>query len=164
MEPYSADDIKRRKRRNSYNLPGTSYDLQLGRMNDKWAIHLLKDKDAIDSYVFKEEDMSVSGFPNENLIVGWVLRTVAIPNINPHLIMKTVHAMTKDLIKDRNDHLPYPSIYKPPVPPDDIGVATNVARIRPVKENESEVELFCRYCGSELAMDESFCSVCGKKS
>ena len=64
MEPYSADDIKRRKRR---------------------------------TYVIKEEDMTVSGFPNQNLIVGWVLRTVAIPNINPHLIMKTVQEMTKQV-------------------------------------------------------------------
>ena len=164
MEPYSADDIKRRKRRISYDLPGTSYKIRLGLMNDKCAIHLLKGNDAIDSYIFKEDDMSVSGFPNENLIVGWVLRTVAIPNINPHQIMKTVHAMTKDLIKDRDDHLPSPSIYKPPAPPDDIGVATNVQRNPPLSEEEPEIELFCRYCGSNLEMDESFCSVCGKKS
>lgn len=34
---------------------------------------------------------------------------------------------------------------------------------KPVKEEAPEVELFCRYCGSKLAIDESFCSVCGKK-
>ncbi len=164
MEPYSADDIKIRKRRNGFDLPGTSYKIRLGHMNDKWAIHLLKGNDSIDSYVFKEDDMSVSGFPNQNLIVGWVLRTVAIPNIYPHLIMKTVHAMTKELINDRDDHLPYPSIYKPPEPPGDIGVATNVQLNQPVIEDEFDVELFCRYCGSKLAMDESCCSVCGKKS
>jgi len=95
MEPYSADDIKRRKRRNIFGLPGTSYRFQLVLINDKWVMRLLKGKDAIDSYVFQEENMDISSFPNQNLIVNWVLRTVAIPNINPHLIMKTVQEMTK---------------------------------------------------------------------
>lgn len=56
---------------------------------------MLKGKSVIDSYVYKEEDLSALGFPNQNLIVGWVLRTVAIPNINPHQIMKTTQALTK---------------------------------------------------------------------
>ncbi|MBY9021389.1 MAG: hypothetical protein KGD67_10035, partial [Candidatus Lokiarchaeota archaeon] len=62
---------------------------------------MLKGKDVIDSYVFKDDDMSASGFPNQNLIVGWVLRTIAIPNINPHQIMKTTHALTKQAITNR---------------------------------------------------------------
>lgn len=62
------------------------------------------------------------------------------------------------------DFYTYPYIFKPPEPPDDIGVATNMQRKKPVEEENSEVELFCRYCGSKLAMDERFCSVCGKKS
>ncbi|HUW88994.1 MAG TPA: zinc ribbon domain-containing protein [Candidatus Nanopelagicaceae bacterium] len=64
---------------------------------------MLKGKDVIDSYVFKDEDMSASGFPNQNLIVGWVLRTVAIPNINPHQIMKTTHALTKQAITNKEE-------------------------------------------------------------
>ena len=47
--------------------------------------------------------MSASGFPNQNIIVGWVLRTVAIPNINPHQIMKTVHALTKQAITNKEE-------------------------------------------------------------
>jgi len=61
---------------------------------------LLKGKNVLDSHVFKDEDLSAIGFPNQNLIVGWVLRTVAIPNINPHQIMKTVQALTKQAIKN----------------------------------------------------------------
>ena len=70
--------MKRRKRRpffplsDQLGIPGTPNRFLLGLINDKWAIRLLKDKDVIDSYVFKEEDMSASGFPNQNLIVGWV--------------------------------------------------------------------------------------------
>ena len=180
MDPYSADDIKRRKDKSFFNrrelekdfkplsnqlvIPGTLYTIQLGLINGKLASFLLKFNTLIESYVYKDEDLSASGFPNQNLIVGWVLRTVAIPNINPHQIMKTVQALTKQLIENRDDHLPYPYIFKPLEPPDDIGVATSVQRNRPVEDEESEVELFCLYCGSKLSMDESFCSVCGKKS
>ncbi len=78
-------------------IPGTSYRLQLGLINEKWASRILKGKDVIDSYVYKDED-TTGGFPNQNLIVGWVLRTVAIPNINPHQVMKTTQALVKQAI------------------------------------------------------------------
>ncbi|GAH60374.1 unnamed protein product [marine sediment metagenome] len=71
-------------------ISGTSYRIQLGLINGKFAIRLLKGKSVIDSYVFKDEDISESGIPNQNLMVSWVLRTVAIPNINPHQVMKTI--------------------------------------------------------------------------
>jgi len=81
-------------------ISGTSYRLQLGLINEKWAVRLLKGKDVLDSYVFKDED-SHGGFPNQNLIVGYVLRTVAIPNINPHQIMKTTQALVKQAIEKK---------------------------------------------------------------
>jgi len=81
-------------------IPGTSYRLQLGLINEKWAVRLLRGKDVLDSYVFKDEDSS-GGFPNQNLIVGYVLRTVAIPNINPHQVMKTTQALVKQAISKR---------------------------------------------------------------
>lgn len=84
-------------------IPGTSYRIQLGLINEKWASRLLKGNDIIESYVYKEEDLSASGFPNQNLIVGWVLRTVAIPNINPHQIMKTVQALTKQAVTKKEE-------------------------------------------------------------
>lgn len=81
-------------------VPGTSYRLQLGVINEKWAVRLLKGKDIIDSYVFKDEDVE-GDFPNQNLVVGWVLRTVAIPNINPHQVMKTTQALVKQAIQKK---------------------------------------------------------------
>ena len=64
---------------------------------------MLRGKNVIDSYVFKDDDISASGFPNQNIIVGWVLRTVAIPNINPHQIMKTTQALTKQAITKKEE-------------------------------------------------------------
>ena len=83
-------------------IPGTSYRLQLGLINEKWAVRLLKGKNVLDSYVFKDEDSS-GGFPNQNLIVGYVLRTVAIPNINPHQVMKTTQALVKQAVKRKEE-------------------------------------------------------------
>jgi len=83
-------------------ISGTSYRLQLGLINGKWASRILKGKDVLDSYVYK--DMEVEGeFPNQNFIVGWVLRTVAIPNINPHQIMKTTQALVKQAIERKSE-------------------------------------------------------------
>jgi hypothetical protein len=83
-------------------IPGTSYRIQLGLINGKWASRLLKGQDVIDSYVYKDEDLGDTGFPNQNLIVGWVIRTVAIPNINPHQIMKTTQALVKQALEKKD--------------------------------------------------------------
>ncbi|MFX1493258.1 MAG: zinc ribbon domain-containing protein [Promethearchaeota archaeon] len=82
-------------------IPGTSYRIQLGLINEKWASRLLKGQNVIDSYIYKDEDIAEGGFPNQNLIVGWVLRTVAIPNINPHQVMKTTQALVKQAIEKK---------------------------------------------------------------
>ncbi|MFX1499673.1 MAG: hypothetical protein ACFFDH_01765 [Promethearchaeota archaeon] len=83
-------------------VPGTSYRLQLGLINEKWAVRMVKGQDIIDSYVFKDEDVE-GDFPNQNIIVGWVLRTVAIPNINPHQVMKTTQALVKQALKRKEE-------------------------------------------------------------
>ena len=83
-------------------VPGTSYRLQLGLINGKWASRLLKGKEVIDSYIFKDEDVQ-GNIPNQNRIVSWVLMTVAIPNINPHQIMKTTQALVKQALQKKEE-------------------------------------------------------------
>ncbi len=90
-------------------VAGTSYRIQLGEINEKWAVRLLKGKEVIDSYIFKDEDVQ-GDFPNQNIIVGWVLRTVAIPNINPHQIMKTTQALVKQAIKNKEEKKMKPTV------------------------------------------------------
>jgi len=91
-------------------IAGTSYRIQLGMINEKWASRILKGREVIDSYVYKEEDTAAGGLPNSNLIVGWVLRTVAIPNINPHQIMKTTQALVKQAIQNKEEKKMVPSV------------------------------------------------------
>jgi hypothetical protein len=62
----------------------------------------MKGNEVIDSYVYKETEVH-GDFPNQNYIVGWVLRTVAIPNINPHQIMKTTQALVKQAVQRKQE-------------------------------------------------------------
>ncbi|MBA7505443.1 hypothetical protein ES706_04110 [subsurface metagenome] len=73
-------------------ISGTSYSLQLGLINDKYASRLLKGKGVIDSYIYEDVEGVV---PNGNRIVSWVLKNVAILNINPHQIMKTTQFLLR---------------------------------------------------------------------
>jgi hypothetical protein len=77
-------------------IAGTSYRLQMGRVNDKWASRILKGQDVIESYVYADE----KDIPNSNLIVGWCLKVIAIPNINPYQIMKTVQFLIKETTRN----------------------------------------------------------------
>ena len=77
-------------------IAGTSYRLQMGRVNEKWASRILKGQDVIESYVYSEE----KDIPNSNLIVGWCLKVIAIPNINPYQIMKTVQFLIKETTRN----------------------------------------------------------------
>lgn len=73
-------------------IAGTSYDLQIGLINGKWASRLLKRREVIDTDVYRDDDID-EGLPKQDVIVGWVLRTVVIPNINPHQVKKTVQTL-----------------------------------------------------------------------
>jgi len=70
-------------------IAGTSYRLQLGLINGKWVVNLLKGKITIDTKIINEDDL-VGDIPPPDLIVRWVLRAITIPNINPRHVKKTV--------------------------------------------------------------------------
>lgn len=81
-------------------IAGTSYRLQLGLINEKWASRLMKGRDAIiDSYIYNNVEGII---PNGNRIVSWVLNTVAIPNINPHQIMKTTQFLLRQARENKD--------------------------------------------------------------
>ena len=65
------------------------------------AARILKGKDILDSYVFKDDDITKDGVPNSNMIVGYVLRTLTLPQINPYGIMKTTQALIKQAIVNK---------------------------------------------------------------
>lgn len=67
-------------------IAGSSYMLQMGKVNGIWAIRLIKGSDVLDSKIFKEDQ----DMPNANRLTGWVLSVLQIPNINTYQIQKTI--------------------------------------------------------------------------
>lgn len=82
-------------------IAGTSYSLQIGLINGKWAVRLIKGKDIIRVFIYNNKHIE-GDFPNQDVIIQWVLRTVVIPNINPFQIKKTVQFLLKQA-KDNKD-------------------------------------------------------------
>jgi hypothetical protein len=68
-------------------IAGSSYMLQMGKVSNFWAIRLVKGPDVLDSKVFKDTGQEM---PNANVLTGWVLSVLTIPNINTYQIQKTI--------------------------------------------------------------------------
>jgi len=79
-------------------VPGTSYSLKVGFLGDVWISQIFKANKTIAS---KNYDKIEGEFPNQNEIVNWVLKTIPIPNFNPHKIMKTIQSLAKEAIKQK---------------------------------------------------------------
>lgn len=82
-------------------IAGTSYNLQIGLINGKWAVRLIKGKTIIEVLIYNDRDL-VGDFPNQDVIINWVLKTVVIPNISPLYIKRTVQFLLKQA-KDNKD-------------------------------------------------------------
>lgn len=70
-------------------ITGSSYQLQLGRVNEYWAIRLVKGKDILASKVYNDVQ-DPDEIPLGRLLTGWVLSVLAIPNINTYQIQKVI--------------------------------------------------------------------------
>ncbi len=87
-------------------VSGTSYRIQLGKVSEQWAARILKGNDVVTQSSFPEL--------NGNLIVGFVMRETAIPNLNPYQIMKTVQFLTREAqtneqrMKEKGGGIPAP--------------------------------------------------------
>lgn len=70
-------------------IVGSSYQLQMGKVNKYWAVRLVKGRDVLASKVFKDVP-NPEKIPLGNQITGWILSVLAIPNLNTYQIQKTV--------------------------------------------------------------------------
>jgi len=66
-------------------IPGSSYSAQVGKVEDKWALRLVKGRDVLDTGYFEEL--------NGNQIIAYIIQTLAIPMINPYQISQSVKAL-----------------------------------------------------------------------
>ena len=64
---------------------------------------------------------------------------------------------------DGDGDYPFPYIFKPPSPPDDLALAGEPQAKLLNTEQALEHEQYCKYCGSNLPEGQSICHVCGNK-
>ncbi|MBA7505442.1 hypothetical protein ES706_04109 [subsurface metagenome] len=79
-------------------ISGTSYMIQLGIINNKWASVLLRGKKCIAFNTYSEDYRDM---PNINHIINWILNTIPVPNINPQHIRKTIQILIKQAMKNK---------------------------------------------------------------
>jgi len=66
-------------------------------------------------------------------------------------------------IDDDDERFPYPYVFKPPSPPDDLALAARSQLRQPPKKKDSEEKISCQYCGMEVTKEEQFTHSCKKK-
>ena len=78
-------------------ISGTSYIIQLGKINDKWASILLHGEKCIASNIYQKDDEKI---PNIRQIINWALSTIPIPNVNPRQVSTTISLLAKQAIEN----------------------------------------------------------------
>ena len=66
------------------NIRPSPYKIQLGMINYRFVLHILKENEVIDSKLYDNRKPGVFGFPNLNDLVGWVLRIII--HLKPKLV------------------------------------------------------------------------------
>jgi len=64
---------------------------------------------------------------------------------------------------DDDDYIPFPYIFNPPEPPDDLALAPRVQLHASPKKKDSEEIIDCQYCGMKLTKEEQLTHSCQKK-
>ena len=64
---------------------------------------------------------------------------------------------------DEDGYSPFPYIFKPPAPPDDLALSGEPQAKVPLTKQVLVYETYCKHCGAELPEGQTICHVCGKK-
>jgi GTPase SAR1 family protein len=101
--------------------------------------------------------------PDQDFI-NWnptIFKTCALYEKRRNIYQSFIECVKRFHMRDDSE-VPYPYIFKPPSPPDDLSVAPqyNVYNIN--KEDEAEEEIYCQYCGKRLTKEEQLTHNCRK--
>lgn len=80
-------------------ISGTSYSIQLGIINGKWAVKLLRGKDVIDCYIF--ENLDKNQLLGTEEIIRWILNAIPL-RLNPYQVSKTAQIWLKQAEENSN--------------------------------------------------------------
>ena len=64
---------------------------------------------------------------------------------------------------DNDNNIPYPYVFKPTSPPDDLALASRTQLHQPPKKKDIEEKINCQFCGMELKKEEQITYSCQKK-
>ena len=76
-----------------FGIPGVSYRIQLGTVNGKWTLTLLKGHNVIDSQAYEGSE-----FPNRSELISWIISIISFPNFNSNQIKKIVETLVDQAI------------------------------------------------------------------
>ena len=171
MEPYSSDDIKRKKRKNRFGLNNL-----LGAIPEVTSAFVVSAEGFPIAYVLPQgtDETRIAAMTaallslSERAIIemgkgnfdqlyikgseGYLL----VMQTGPNAIL-----IDNDDNDDNDERYPYPYIFKPPEPPGDLGVAPQL-QVKKSMDKEQEDEYFCQYCGRKLTKEERFSHNCRK--
>ena len=83
-------------------IAGSSYQIQLGKVNDFWAIRLVRGRgEVLASKVYN--DTQSKELPLTKHLTGWVLSVMTIPNINTYQVQKTIGFLRQKAERNLND-------------------------------------------------------------
>jgi len=186
MEPYSSDDIKRKRRKN-----GDTLKKLLGAFPEVISAAIVSTEglpiasalsQGVDETKFAAMTAALLSLSKMAIIEmkkgnfdqlyikgsnGYLLAMQAGPNAI--LIVSTTKEVRLGLrpldlrrIFDDDDRYPYPYIFKPPEPPGDLGLETQL-QVKKSMDKEPENEIYCQYCGRKLTKEEKFSHNCRKR-
>ena len=136
-------------------IGGTSYILQLGLINSKWAAQLLKKKGLIASKVFK--DLDENDIPDVNHIVNWIIKTIPM-SINSYQIWKTVQILLKQAKKNKERKKELITIEgAKEVKLDKIPISEPIEPVHEKVKERLEENYSCSVCGLTI----KYCPKCG---
>ncbi|MFX0057990.1 MAG: hypothetical protein ACFE85_14735 [Candidatus Hodarchaeota archaeon] len=143
-------------------ISGTSYIVQIGEINRKWAVLLLRGNEIIECHIFNE--IGENEFPNKEDIIKWILNTIIL-KVNTYQVQRTVNILIeqakvnkikkkvlmslKDAKEVELEKVPQPELKRSQS-------KSCVIDNQTIKEEEKKV-IFCPFCGLEIKK----CPRCG---
>ncbi len=128
---------------------------------------LLKGRDGYMLSLKAGSDAVLTAYLDINSRLGLVMLDLkrAATEIAKFLILQKpfkILLLGKD-IDDSDYELPYPSVFKPPSPPGDLGRSGQAQLKRHTHKEDLGDKPYCKNCGSIISEGQSICHVCKKK-
>lgn len=172
MEPYSSDDIKRKRRKKHFKKTPEEFPVDSSKFRSDECYVIVSEKEKI-IYIWKGLRCNVrKRFIASRIAMNihgqmglpYTLTQITEGEEDPEFIkiVSDLKEKPADYYKDDgNDYFPYPYIFKPPGPPDDLEMATQ-HQVKKAMDKVPENEIFCQYCGMKLIKEERFSHNCRK--